>query len=193
MAIASFKNKVFQVSASQKNTFDGLGWSGALETEAQEKLQDKPSTYIKGLALDVMSFEVPLRIDFGMDVRAEIEQWEAIKTGTSPDYFILGTRPLGKNKWLLKSVGVSDTEIDGNGRLLRAKVKLDFEEYIRAGKAQPPKTTAAGTTNLNLSPTEYITNPPNKAEEKRNNPNLTAAQNSKMSIAAASNYAWGLS
>jgi hypothetical protein len=178
MPIASFRGKVFQVSSNRKYTFSGLEWNSSLETEAQEKLKDKPSTYIKGESLNTMTFEIPLRADFGIDVRLEIESWEAIKSSTKPDIFILGTKPLGKNKWLLKSVAVSNVEIDNTGRILRAMLKLDFEEYIRAGKAQSNNSSLANASSsgLNLPPSNYIYDPPNKAEEKRNNPNVMMAR-----------------
>src|SRR5690554_3856033 len=117
MPIASFKNKVFQVSGNKKYLLDGLAWSSALDTESQEKIKSKPSTYIKGTALSPLSFTIPLFASLGIDVRKEIESWEDILSKQSPDIFILGTKPIGKNKWLLKSVGVSDTDIDGNGGL----------------------------------------------------------------------------
>ncbi|MEB3103090.1 phage tail protein [Ferviditalea candida] len=174
MPIASFRGKAFQVSANKKYTFSGLSWSGALDTETQDKLGSKPSTYIKGESLDGMSFEVPLRADFGINVRAQIEDWKAILASKKPDIFILGSKPLGKNKWLLKSVSVSDEEIDASGNFLKATLKLEFEEYVRAGTAQS-QTSAAGATNLNLTPSQYIYDPPNKADDKRDNPNLDHA------------------
>lgn len=171
MPIASFSKKVFQVSSNRKYTLNGLGWSGNLETEAQEKLKDKPSTFIKGKSLTTLSGEVPLRADFGINVRSEIEQWEAIRDKAIPDFFILGTKPLCKNKMLLKSVDVSDTQVDGKGRLLKATIKLEFQEYVRAGKAKPKETSASPGTGAPSSqkPASYLSNPPNKEEQKRTN------------------------
>jgi hypothetical protein len=176
MPIAAFGKKVFQVSSKSVYTFDGIAWGGSLDTESQEKVGSKPSTYIKGSSLDSLSFDVSLRADLGHDVRKEIESWEAIRDKRTPDIFILGQKPLGTNKWLLKSVNVSDTVIDGNGRMSKALLKLEFEEYVRPGKKQPEKSAAAATTKttLNLVP-EEIYNPPTKAEDKRSNPNLTAS------------------
>lgn len=176
MPIATFQKKVFQVSSDRKYTFNGLTWGAGLDTEAQEKLKDKPSTYIKGIGLNTLSIEITLRQDFGMNVRAEIEQWEAIRDKQIPDYFILGTKPVSKNKFLLKSVTVSDPEIDGRGRILKASLKLEFEEYVRAGKAQSKSGGAGGLAmGSTLTPLSY-TNPADKAENKRNNPNVAAAR-----------------
>lgn len=189
MAIASYQKKVFNVSNNSRYTFDSLEWSGTLETEAQDKIKQKPSTYIKGEGLGSMSFDIPLRIGANLDVRAEIEAWEAIKAKGAADYFILGTKPLGKTKWLLKSVAVSDTEIDGKGRMLKASLKLSFDEYVRAGKASsaaspagssvgapaapasPAVVPTVGGTKINLEPLSYI----DKPKDTRKNPNAQAA------------------
>lgn len=161
------------MSGSRINTFDGLTWSGALETEAQEKLGSKPSTYIRGSNLDTMSIEIPLRIDFVPNVRDEIESWEKIRDSKSPDVFILGSKPVGKNRWLLKSLNVTDTAIDNAGRMIKATLKLEFEEYVRAGKNMDKQKTSAGTSTIsaNLVPLE-IYSPPTKTEDVRINPNL---------------------
>jgi hypothetical protein len=179
MPIASFQKKQFSVSSSKIYTLTGMEWSGALDTEAQEKLKSKPSTYIKGQTLGTMSFEIPLIAGQYIDVRGQIEQWEEILDKAIPDYFVLGEKPLGKYKWLLKSVGVSDTLIDGKGNMLRAKVKLDFEEYVRAGSAQASekKSAAAKTSNtapvrLDIVPASYI----DKTEAKRPNVNAATAR-----------------
>jgi hypothetical protein len=174
MPIASFQNKVFTVSSTKKYPLTGLIWGGSLETEAQDKLKDKPSTYIKGEMLDNMSFEIPLRADFGIDPRKEIEGWESIKSKAQPSLFILGSKPVGKNKWLLKSVGSSDLEVDGRGRIIKATLKLEFEEFVRAGKT-PSKTSSIspiGMSESNLVPNDYIFNPQDKVADKRFNPNL---------------------
>jgi hypothetical protein len=170
--IATFQKKIFQVSTNSKYPLDGLGWSSSLNTESQEKLKSKPSTYIKGETLSTLSFTIPLRADLGINVRKEIDAWQAILSKQSPDYFILGKKPIGKNKWLLKSVDVSDTEIDGRGFLRKATLKLDLEEYVRAGKAEVKKSKSAPakTSGSNIPPSSYIFKPPNKAEEKRDNP-----------------------
>jgi hypothetical protein len=181
MPIASFQNKIFTVSSTKKSPLMGLNWSGGLETEAQGKLKDKPSTYIKGESLNTMSFEVPLRVDFKMNPRKEIEDWEAIMSREKPSLFILGTKPLGKNKWLLKSVSVSDPEIDSKGNILKALLKLEFEEYVRAGTAsassktkakKDTKSPAIGLSGASLTPSNYIFDPPDKVESKRINPNI---------------------
>ncbi|AOZ91623.1 phage tail protein [Paenibacillus crassostreae] len=184
MAIASFQGKIFMVSSTKVYTLDGLEWSGSLNTESQEKLKSKPSTYIKGQALNTMSFDIPLRADMKTDVRKQIEAWEAIRDKQSPGFFVLGTKPLGKNKWLLKSVATSDTVIDNKGTIISAKINLSFEEYVRAGSAQAAKAasnssgssrtsiSSSGGAKLNVVPTTYI----DKPTAKRTNINVAQAR-----------------
>lgn len=177
LSIASFQGKIFSVSSTKVYSLAGLTLGSGLETEAQEKLQDKPSTYIKGESLSTMSFEIPLRSDFGINPRKQIEEWEAIKSNAHPAVFILGTRPIGKNKWLLKTVNTNDVELDGRGNILKATLKLEFEEYVRAGKASSKSSssgTAIGTSASIVKPDSYLYDPVDKAIKKRNNPNMAS-------------------
>jgi hypothetical protein len=174
MPIAVFGKKVFQVSNNKKYTFNGLTWGGDLQTELQEKVKSKPSTYIKGVALDLMSFSIPLRTEFGIDVRKEIESWESIKLEAQPNIFILGTKPLGQNKWLLKSTSVSDEIIDNNGNMINATLKLGFEEYVREGKVAAISVSSPAAVGINIRPNQDIFNPSTKPSQKRDNPNMKA-------------------
>lgn len=187
MAIAVFKNKTFQVSSKKVYTFDGLTWGGDIQAEAQDKLNSKPSTYIKGIGLNNMSFEISLKSSLGINVRSEIEQWEAIKNSLQAAIFILGTKPLGPNKWLLKSTNTSDILINNKGELIQATIKLDFEEFIRPGSAEASeaskssksksatKSKSKAAVNTNIAPSNYIYKPPTKTQQTRNNTNVTSS------------------
>ncbi len=151
---------MFQVSSSSVYTFDNINWSGSISTEAQEKIGNKPSTYIKGSDLDSLSFDVALRSDLSHELR-------------TPDIFILGQKLLGANKWLLKSESVSDTAIDGSERMNKALLKLEFEEYVRPDKKKQKKELQGFrvvVVGSNIVP-DSVYNPLNKAEDKRHNPN----------------------
>jgi hypothetical protein len=182
--IAVFKNKSFKVSSNRIYTFNGLTWGGEIQSEAQEKLNSKPSTYIKGIGLNNMSFEIALKSSLGIKVRNEIEQWEAIKENCKPAIFILGSKPLGSNKWLLKSVNVSNTIIDNKGNIDEAILRLEFEEFVRKGSAESTSSTSSGSSSsskkkaavsANIVPSDYIYKPSTKAEQTRNNPNVTSS------------------
>jgi hypothetical protein len=184
MPIAVFKNKSFQVSSNRIYTLNGLTWGGEIQSEAQEKLNSKPSTYIKGNGLNSMSFEVPLKLNIGVNPKKEIEDWEAIRDSLQSSIFILGSKPLGANKWLLKSVSVSNTIIDNKGTLIEATLKLEFEEFVRQGSAESAESSSGGSgttskkkaaVSTGIAPSDYIYKPATKVEQTRNNTNVTSA------------------
>lgn len=179
MPIAVFQNKNFQVSSNGIYTINGLTWGGDIQLEAQDKLNSKPSTYIKGMNLNNMSFEIPLKSSLGVNVRNEIEEWESIRDKVSPSIFILGTKPLGPNKWLLKSTNASNTIIDNKGTITEATLKLEFEEFVRPGSAENSSSSGSSSkataVNVGITPSDYIYNTPTKTEQKRNNINVDAA------------------
>lgn len=160
MVIAAFGNKIFSVSSNKINTFDGLAYSGELQTEAQDVAGQKPSTYIKGDGLMPVSMELDLKVEFGLNVRAEIDNWQKVRAAAIPQFLNIGGKPLSVNRFLLKSVSVSEVKIDGRGGYRSAKVALTFEEYVRAGSAEASKKTKKKST---------------KSEKKRENINALVA------------------
>lgn len=174
MPIAVFGTKSFQVSSNKIYTFDGFKLSGDLQTEAQDLAGQKPSTYIKGPGLESISFSIILDSCFGIDVMQEINDWRAIRDAAVPQVFILGTTPLSKNKWLLKSVEVDAKVIDSNGNIHKAILTLSFEEYVRPGSAQ---VSQSGNIVGNLAPaildTSNFIN--DKTDKKRQNANVAYA------------------
>jgi hypothetical protein len=184
MPIAVFKNKSFQVSSKKVYTFNNFSWGGDIQSEVQEKLNSKPSTYIKGIGLGNMGFEIPLKSSLALNPKKEIEDWEAIRDSLQPAIFILGSKPLGSNKWLLKSANVSNVFIDNKGNVTEAMLKLEFEEFVRPGSAESSSSSsgASSTTSkkkaavsANIAPGDYIYKPATKTEQTRNNPNVTSS------------------
>lgn len=142
MPIASFGNKVFNVSLNKIYTFDGYTRTSALNIEEQEVVGSKPSSYIKGSTLDDLGISINLKKMKGIDVRKEINEWNAIKDSKVAQNFILGGSRVGANKYLLVSVSESDFLIDKEGRVLSAKLDLKFKEFVRLGKKEEKPSTS---------------------------------------------------
>lgn len=171
MPIAIFASKTFQVSSRKVYTFTDLSLASSLQTEKQDVAGKKPSTYSKGPDLDTLSFSITLDASQKVDIRREYESWVAIKDAEKAYPFILGGRPVGKNKWQLKSVSLSNTRIDAAGNILSGTLQLQFDEYVRAGSASASSSsTSKGSVSVaaNLLTEE-------KKENKRVNPNAAAA------------------
>lgn len=144
--IASYGPKTFTVSNKKIDTFQDFQSSSAFDTENQELLGKKPSTVGKGSGLDSMSFVIVLMATLGVNPRKELEQWQELLSAGVAYPFILGKKPFGKNKWLLKGADASDYMIDSEGLILSLKLSLKFEEYVRAGKSESAKAQTNATT-----------------------------------------------
>ena len=132
MALGGFSGKLFEVSSNKIYTFDDYSKSFTLNVESQEVDGDKPSSYIKGKGLQNPSITIKLRQSSSIDVQTEVEDWGKICEEGTPYMLFLGDNPVAINKFLLKKVDVSDTNYFG-GKLIKATLKLEFEEYVRAG------------------------------------------------------------
>lgn len=160
MPIASFGSKVFTVSQNKVFTFDEFSRTSSLNIEEQEVDGQKPSTYIKGSNLDDITLVVPLFKQKNLNVRAVIDEWITIKNQAQPQTLIIGNNPMGQNKFLLTSVTISEAVINGNGNFLKAKLELQFKEFIRYGH----KEEKVGTTKSS------------KVMKKRANPNAISSK-----------------
>lgn len=166
MPIASFANKVFEVSSDKIHTFDDLQFGTGLETEKQDNPGAKPKTYIKGPGLNTLSIKIKASVDMGLDPRAEIGSWMMLKDTKKPYPFIIGGKPFGSARWLLTDVQVADTKIDNEGKFLEASLSLSFEEYVYAGKAKETKKSAGKKTSQNKTVLFPGLNPSQKKELK---------------------------
>ncbi|MGI5839278.1 MAG: phage tail protein, partial [bacterium] len=146
MSIAVFGSKVFTVNADKIYTPSELQYSTGLDTEKQEAAGKKPSTYNKGPGLNTLNMKLALKADFGVNPRREIEDWEAIKDAGVAHQFILGSRPLGKNKWLLVDAQARNMMIDNTGVVLEAELSLSFDEYVRSGSSAASAAAASSST-----------------------------------------------
>lgn len=163
MYLAMFGPKGFTVSSNKVITFDEFFSNSSLETEKQESKDKKPSTYIKGAGLDTFSVKVRLDRALGVYPMAQIEDWMSIKDKAEAYPFLLNGKPFLNTKWILKSVGISETHIDNTGYMIAATLTLSFEEFVRAGSAQASKknkktTSKSGSKSKKAANTESIYN-----------------------------------
>lgn len=170
MAIAIFASKSFQVSSRKIYTFTDFATSTELQTESQDVAGKKPSTYIKGPGLDPLKFAIPIKSEFGYDPMNEYNSWKALMEAEKAYPFIIGGKPFGKFKWLLKSVGMENADYGVHGNITSATLQVSFEEYVRSGSA---KTTSSKTSTTGTYVDQFVNTPTTdqKAAAKRYNPN----------------------
>lgn len=149
--IGSFANKVFKVSSNHLYTFDEFTMSGELKVDEQEVDGSKPSTYIKGSGLDKVSLNILLIKQKNINVRNEIQDWFKIRDSKTPHHLIVGNKNLSTYKFLLTNVDTSDTKIGPNGEFLKSTLKLQFSEYVRAGKKENNSTSTSSSSSSSKS------------------------------------------
>lgn len=132
MSIGAFGDKVFEVSENKIYTFDDLSVSEGLDIEVQTTEGSKPSIYIKGVKEKTVSFSITLYSRY-VNVEAEIEWWKRELICQTPEYLTIGNRTMSICPFLLTEVNESDVVLSPNGRIIKAKLDLNFTEYVRAG------------------------------------------------------------
>lgn len=185
--IASWKGKRWEVSPSKIYSLEGFSTTFKLKVDQNQDKEGSPATNVRGRELVPLSFDVTISDAVGINVRAEIESWEALIGETGP--FYLGGKRFGPELMQLQSVGVSDVVIDDIGRIRSAKLRLDFEEYADEAAKSKPKATPASTKDIGPSSQD-------KATKKPINPQLNQATSTGMGVGSririvGSNYATG--
>lgn len=133
--IGSYAGKIFKVSNKGIYTLkDGIKMKASIAAEAQEKENDKPSTYIKGFNLETLSFSITVFKQKNIDPLSEFNSWKKILYSKKPHPFILGGKKLGSNNFLMKDVSMEENKIVGNGEIVKMVIAIELEEYVRAGK-----------------------------------------------------------
>jgi hypothetical protein len=130
--MAQWGSKKWAVSSKQVVALEGLAFSYEQVADENTSTEDKKTTNERGTELFPLSFTTVLHSGAGVDVWAEIQSWKALVTKVN--YFYLGGKKLGP-KLQLRKVAVSNTKVDGKGRLLLGHSFLHIQG-IRSGHHQ---------------------------------------------------------
>lgn len=186
--IASWRNKRWEVSPNKIYALEGFSTSFKLKTDQNQDKEGSPATNVRGRELIPLSFDVFLSDAVGVNVRAEIESWEALIGESGP--FYLGGKRFGPALMQLHSVDVNDVVIDDLGRIRSAKLRLTFEENAdEAAKSKTKTATVASTNNIGPSSQEKSAKKPANAQLKQAS-SVGITVGSKVKIVGA-NYATG--
>jgi len=169
----------FEVNGNKIFTFDGFGRKSSIDIEEQDLEGQKKSIYIKGENPEEIGLTLNLKANLGIDVKNEIDRLMNSMYSKTPQNFIIGNKPLGKNKWLLTSVDENETVLDNGGNYISSKITLSFKEYARGGskkeeKAKKEKGAVAGGVTDKLEGTRYNVNAEKSKEEVKREPGAFA-------------------
>ncbi|HYE80882.1 MAG TPA: phage tail protein [Clostridia bacterium] len=152
MIIGAYGSLVFSVSSQKVSTFDNLSLSASYNTETQEVIGKKPSTYKKGPGLDQISYDVTLDQTLGIDVEAEIKKWRDICKSGAVYHMNIGGKNISEFPLMLKSIEIAYKQIGADGKIVKVILSIKLEEYVRAGSAKSTGTgSGAGGVSADVS------------------------------------------
>lgn len=134
MLTAKFGNKKFEVTPKKIYTPSGLSFGEGLSLEETERSGQKPTTWVKSVKLQTLSFDVKLDARF-VTIETELRWWKSTLLSQKAYDFTLGKYKIGK--FQLSQYDVKDIVLNKSGVYTKATLSLSFTEY-------------AGTTPLNL-------------------------------------------
>ncbi len=121
---------IFTVSDQCVFTFESLSREISGRWAIHETPGTKPRAEFLGPGLQSITLPITLSATLGVRPRRVLERIEEmVETGTA-EYFILGFRPVGKNRFRLTGSSESWDLIYNRGELARAKLTITLEEYV---------------------------------------------------------------
>lgn len=125
MITAQFGSKKFEVSPNKIYTPDGISISESIDIEETERSGKKPSTSVKGIKLQSLSFEVKLDARF-VSIPSELRWWKSTLLAKQSYDFTLGNYKIGR--FYLTQYDVKDIIENRNGEYTKATLSLSFTE-----------------------------------------------------------------
>lgn len=125
MITAQFGTKQFSVSKDKIYTPSDISLSESLDIEETEVVGEKPTTSVKGIKLQTLSFVIMLDARF-VDVATELRWWKnVLRSKASHDLFI-GSYKIGN--FYVSQYDASGIVINRQGEYVSAKLSLSFTE-----------------------------------------------------------------
>lgn len=144
-SICSFGYQNFRADISQVYTPNGISLEFGKDLETQGTTGKKPVLYLKGINLIKVSFKIHLSRRLGVGVESKIEAWKTMAENNIPYAFLIGGKPVSKNRFVCTSVKADIKEIGKNGVIVTADLDITLEEY------------AGHSARLLTAPDEYDT------------------------------------
>lgn len=144
---ASWGPKSFETTPRSIRPFSGFTTSVTLKEDSENDTSGTPPTNTRGRELQPLSFETLCVKAAGVDPMAEYVEWCNLVGQNHP--FYLGGVKLGPaDRFILKSVGVAETEHAEDGTVICMKLSLAFVEFTEKKSAKLAGSgTGSGTSS----------------------------------------------
>ncbi|MEA5135712.1 MAG: phage tail protein [Candidatus Fimivivens sp.] len=151
MSIAAFGGLVFQGGLIKGTPLSEYSVSFGVNTDKQEQQTGKPATLVKGAQLSTIAFTIHLMKTLGVNPESVIAQAQKLCEAGVPYPLIIGNKPASTNRFLLTAVSIDDTYLNGAGKILSTKMKLQFEEFVKEGTKQTSISGVASSSAPGVS------------------------------------------
>lgn len=142
--LAVWRTKVLEVSAKKIEAFNEL--SHTTEVATEEKTSGKQSfARVKNMKPRTLTCTIPLYAVAGVDVNAEIAEWEALVDGKSAKIYVAG-KALSAHKMMLTKVTVSERRYNAREENTGANVELTFTQGKSTSNGKSSKRGTKSTT-----------------------------------------------
>lgn len=128
--IGYFGDIVFETSDQRILTFSGFKHDSSGRWEKHNVIGQKPVQEFIGPDTDNVTFTINLSGNNGVKPRDEMEKWLQLVENGIADILVIGSKPIGQDKWIVKSVSEAWNTIFNRGELYSAKIDVSLEEYI---------------------------------------------------------------
>ena len=143
MVTAKFGDKQLKVTGTMIYTPSDTSISESIDIEETERSGKKPSTKIKGIKLQTLSFKIQLDARF-VTVTTELRWWKSVLLAKASKDFSIGEYKIGR--FYLSQYDVSDIQVNKKGEFTKATLSLSFTE----------DGNYAGTTTINFKDNRYV-------------------------------------
>ena len=128
-AICSFGYQNFKADINQIYTPNGISLEFGKQLESQGETGKKPVLYLKSVNLIKIAFKIHLSRRLGVGVESKIEAWKTMAENNIPYSFLIGGKPVSKNRFICSNAKADIKEIDKNGVIVTADLEITLEEY----------------------------------------------------------------
>lgn len=130
MAVGSFMGKTFTVSDKKIFTVSKLTGSSGTDYAQHNRPGLKPTSQYLSPKLDSYDVEILLRAQDGVRPRATLEYFKQKLEEGKADYFIIGTKALSTNRFIIKDISDDWQSVIADGLAIEIKFTMTIEEYL---------------------------------------------------------------
>ncbi|MGP1434973.1 MAG: phage tail protein [Catonella sp.] len=119
----------FQVSSKKVLTFNDMERKVSGRWVVHDVIKGKPKSEFLGAGLQEVSLSVLLLSTMGVKPRKTLERIRKATERGERFTFVIGGKPISKNKWVITETSETWDVIFSKGELVQARIELNLREY----------------------------------------------------------------